>query len=1826
YPGGLRDVIVAVVDSGVDYLHQDLVGNMWTNGGEIPGNDIDDDNNGFVDDIHGCSVVSDSRSHSGDPVDLNGHGTHVAGIIASQAFNQHGGVGVAYNVQIMAIRSAQYSGVLTVDDIAEGIIYATDNGAQVINMSFSGSHRSQIVEDALAVAFSRAVLVASAGNSGAKTEDAPNAPKAPHYPAALSWVLGVMASNQSGELCTFTNYDSFPKTRIEYEVAAPGIGIYSTIPGDQYAAWSGTSMAAPVVSGIAALLRSYFDDPAVYSSRFIMGQISGTGNGSTVDAYAALTEFPVPEVRMLENWLFDDEAISENNDGDGRIDAGETTHIAIELINRWGTAGEVTVTLEAKAGVVGPDPYVTIDTGTVDYPSIGPFNTVDNGFIYNDDGVIVGVENPFVVSVASDCPNDHLIPFVLTISYRNGWDLEDTTLYTQTNTFYYPVQRGRDVPSVISADLELTSDDYWLITGPVLIEPWATLTIKPGTQVQWGGISDDPYNPGPQTGSILVRGKLIAEGTIDEPVSLFPSYLVSGQTTNIIVEGIGYSHLSYTKIRNPNINGVSWLDHCYLDWDAYPSQISATLASNTIFHKLQRDPLYRWGVEPIQVTKFETCLFNAGWQWPRDNAKLFNSTFLQDNEENHPISITVPMDLHRLLTLESWQDQEWANPAFDLDFFYHRQVYNGSTYIILPMEWPSIQLAELIANYYGGNIVSIPDTVEETYLNSYVSSAPPIPLSEGYVWQIYFYMGLAYNEVTDNFAWTDQTPLAYTNWAPEFPAQLLPTKEIAVRFALREYGNVSFGNGWINEYINDSTRINGGQPDSWNAFILRLPGVLTMNDLNTPVDNGDLLAYVVEHQDPGSLDHVLYNAFLSTYWDPMLDHWMRIIGQPNKYEGYCYLQENFWGTDSTTLIDHAIWDYNDDFTSARVQYGTPPEHGYPSTYPFVERIIINDTDTETVPIFGAEPVNFKVIFNRDMNTDPNFTPFVTFGPTIPYTDFAIDPNGDGWIDARTWEGSFTITPMSGDGYHLMRVSGAVAADDPWLVSGYDVGRFRFEVKTMGVAAMTLQASGGEGQINLLWQQDDFDLLAGYNVYRSDSIDGTYERLNATIIPVGQEYFTDTDVLPAVTMYYKFTVVQTDLQESDFSNVAAAAAVDTISPVIIHIPATTAPPGLGWRLTADVADNVQVASVVLNYRDPNLAGDYTSLPMVNIAGNQWSATIPGSAVQPPGVEYYLLASDGISSVYDGTPALPHLVVVTNQPTLASVSPNHGPTTGGTPVTLSGTMFQQGASVLFDNALADNIVVISANQITCTTPPHFPAMVDVKVINPDQTESYLLNGYNFEDEGIVLSLPDTSGDYGTMVDIDLTAANVVGLRAVSATIIFDSSVLSPQSVATGTLTFGWSLSNNLGTPGVITLSLANATEVTGSGSLARITFEIVGPPPASTPLTIDTALLNDGAISFDVSHGSYTVNGLFDVKGTVNYFSSGVVSAVGLSMVGVGSYADVTDPNGEYSIKDVPTGSYTLTPAKSGDVAEITAMDASLVLQVDAGLLSLSGYETMAADVNRNGNVSSMDASYILEASVGLRDVPFPGAGKVWDFDPPQRTYPLLNSDQINQDFTAVLIGDVTGNWQMPQGSPSPQGIETMDLGPNSANLILPEVTGLVGKTISLPMEIELDSASLYAANIILQYDSSKLAINDVIIGDAPQSQGMALVVNTNIPGEIRVGLAGATPMTEDGTFLEITCDVIEAAELPVSVTFQQAQLNESAIVTTVQNGSVVALEYAPGDIDENRIVNLIDYATFIQAWQSQIGDSNWNALCDVSEPKDNIINILDLAVFAQWWIK
>lgn len=243
--------VVAVIDTGVDYNHEDLQDNIWTNSAEVSGTTgADDDNNGYVDDVHGINLIDPNET----PMDDHGHGTHVAGIIAMEN-NNVGGVGIAYKSKIMPIKAGGSDGTFNSTDIAKAIVYAYKNGADVINMSFGSSAHSALIENALQDAFGSCVLVAAAGNKSVPTADCPLGGQN-MYPAAYSYVIGVMAYDENNKFASFSNWDYLPNANAEYEVVAPGVNIYSTLPNGRYATWNGTSMAAPMVSAEAAILRS----------------------------------------------------------------------------------------------------------------------------------------------------------------------------------------------------------------------------------------------------------------------------------------------------------------------------------------------------------------------------------------------------------------------------------------------------------------------------------------------------------------------------------------------------------------------------------------------------------------------------------------------------------------------------------------------------------------------------------------------------------------------------------------------------------------------------------------------------------------------------------------------------------------------------------------------------------------------------------------------------------------------------------------------------------------------------------------------------------------------------------------------------------------------------------------------------------------------------------------------------------------------------------------------------------------------------------------------------------------------------------------------------------------------------------------------------------------------------------------------------------------------------------------------------------------------------------------------------------------------------------
>lgn len=246
---GDPEVIVAVVDTGFDYTHEDLASQTWINLDEIPDNGIDDDNNGYIDDVHGWDFSEPrsgdgnggSRNGDNDPIDESGHGTHVAGIIGAAVDNDVGIAGIAWNCTLMPIRGAGVEGIRD-DRSSAAIIYAVDNGGRVINMSWGGRERSFVLRDAVDYAYARGVLMVAA--SGNESEGASI------FPAGYRKVISVAATEQHKQKFYQSNFGA------SIDIGAPGNVILSTHINNRYRPLSGTSMATAHVSGVAGLIIS----------------------------------------------------------------------------------------------------------------------------------------------------------------------------------------------------------------------------------------------------------------------------------------------------------------------------------------------------------------------------------------------------------------------------------------------------------------------------------------------------------------------------------------------------------------------------------------------------------------------------------------------------------------------------------------------------------------------------------------------------------------------------------------------------------------------------------------------------------------------------------------------------------------------------------------------------------------------------------------------------------------------------------------------------------------------------------------------------------------------------------------------------------------------------------------------------------------------------------------------------------------------------------------------------------------------------------------------------------------------------------------------------------------------------------------------------------------------------------------------------------------------------------------------------------------------------------------------------------------------------------
>lgn len=438
-------VVVAVLDTGLDYNHPDILNNVWRNPDEIAGNSVDDDANGFIDDVRGWDFFSNDN----DPLDRQGHGTHVSGTIAAVGNNGLGIIGISHQAKIMPVKGLSDQGYGTFSDLAKGLKYAADNGADVINNSWgcgAPCPSIPVVEDAVRYAYQLgAVVVFAAGNSN---DDVAN-----YSPQNMSEPIKVAATDQDDEKAFFSNYGTL------INVAAPGGGKSTPLtifaapynilslkaaqtgfPADlivqnNYLRLAGTSMACPHAAGLAALLiaRYPLENNTTVMARmmassdpFPVNYPQGLGTGR-INAHRALTIAPQPFV-LVKKKIFSE----KTGDRDKIFESGEEISLTVELKNIWKNAASV------QASITTLSPLVTLGTSTTNYGSIANGQSKTNAtqpFTFTIGKIITDSLVEMTLTVNADGKID-TYPLKIYLGVRNVTSMESYSNEVETEGDY----------------------------------------------------------------------------------------------------------------------------------------------------------------------------------------------------------------------------------------------------------------------------------------------------------------------------------------------------------------------------------------------------------------------------------------------------------------------------------------------------------------------------------------------------------------------------------------------------------------------------------------------------------------------------------------------------------------------------------------------------------------------------------------------------------------------------------------------------------------------------------------------------------------------------------------------------------------------------------------------------------------------------------------------------------------------------------------------------------------------------------------------------------------------------------------------------------------------------------------------------------------------------------------------------------------------------------------------------------------------------------------------------------------------------------------------
>lgn len=512
------------------------------------------------------------------------------------------------------------------------------------------------------------------------------------------------------------------------------------------------------------------------------------------------------------------------------------------------------------------------------------------------------------------------------------------------------------------------------------------------------------------------------------------------------------------------------------------------------------------------------------------------------------------------------------------------------------------------------------------------------------------------------------------------------------------------------------------------------------------------------------------------------------------------------------------------------------------------------------------------------------------------------------------------------------------------------------------------------------------------------------------------------------------------------------------------------------------------------------------------------------------------TSGLGSVPNGTPA-------SFAGTLGTVSPTSGTTTAG----VTGTTFTAGIAAGSGNA--------------ATT-------IDGQTVNAPITIAFSCNN---------ISIP-TGQTVGTntqfLVPINIDDTNARGILGYSFTLSYNPAVVTPIGLETvGTLSSGWSTSTNNapGTLNVVVFNPPMGTPLAGSGILLNVRFISTGAIGTTSNLSLGSFLLNEGIPCAVTSNGDVTViSG--SISGAVTYANAVTTTPVPNATITATGLTPpppaITNGSGLYSLSGFSTGAYTLTPSKTGQINGIGNADATAVAQHIVGFITLNSNQLLAADVSQNGTISSLDATYIAQYTAAIPNPSFTGT---WKFIPASRTYPNVQTNQTNQDFSAILLGEVTGNWNPATplfdglASEADRKSENDKAGAavsvnapanqfaleNSAFTVNLAVSNTTGEGI-FGYEFDL----LYNENVILPQISPCDSVGTV-------SAGRSVICNAVTPGFLRVVVfsTSGTPMSGAGTLLKLKFNAIGVAGNTSPLTIRNFIFNEGVPQDATTDGQI-----------------------------------------------------------------